>query len=323
MSNLDQIKKRDVLAGLSTICSLGIAGCTGGGNSGEDGSETNDEDSTDTPTEAAYDPQDYYGLPKCDGSRPIRLVSVNSDGTGIIQNMRGEDQLVYVKHDDGLTSGDYCGGTIVEGGEQTAYEVTYGGEPSQIEIGAVEATSRNEDAACSQSGALPDGDYTDGCVDPNTFQGFREVNNTPQDDDESDIVEKAQEAQLEDKDTPEGTPKAPIEISHVKATLRKHLVNTPWIEIDARITNNRDEEQDVSYTYTVDGPKETFRHDGKITLSGQSGDFVSHTFQISEWENVEGDSREERQEKREELFENSTVYIEYDGRRFAAEKIIS
>jgi len=318
----ERIRRRDVLAGLSTVGTIGIAGCSSGNNSDSDSGGSNNGDSTDTtPTESGYDPQDYYGLPECDGSRPIRLIAVNSDGTGIIQNMRGQDQLVYVKHNDGFTSGDYCGGTIVEGGEQTAYEAD-SGEPRQIEIGAVEATGRNKDKACSQSGALPDGDYSDGCVDPDTFRGFQDVSSEQSGDNEDEVWEDALEAEEGDSED-EGTPEEPIGFSEIKAELDKQGINTPWVEFEARIANNLDEEQKISHTYTIEGPDETFRHNEDLTLSGQSSDWVSHTFKISEWENVEGDSREERQAKREELFENSTVYIEYDGQKFEAEKTIS
>jgi hypothetical protein len=311
---------------LSTVGSLGIAGCAGGNSSGEANSgstpkESGDEDSTDTPTETGYDPQEYYGLPECDGSRPIRLIAVNSDGTGIIQNMRGEDQLVYVTHNDGFTSGDYCGGTIVEGGEQTAYEAD-SGEPRQIEIGAVEATGRNKDKACSQSGALPDGNYSDGCVDPNTFRGYRDVSSEQSNENEDEVWEDALEAEEGDSED-EGTPEEPIVFSEVKAELDKQGINTPWVKFESRIANNLDEEQKIPHTYTIEGPEETFRHSDSLTLSGQGSDWVSHTMKISEWENVEGDSRAERQESREQLFENSSVYIEYNGQRFEAQKTIS
>jgi len=321
MTDLDQIKRRNVLAGLSTVGSIGVAGCAGGNDSTGDSSGNNNKSSTNTPTEAGYDPQDYYGLPECDGSRPIRLIAVNSDGTGIIQNMRGEDQLVYVKHDDGFTSGDYCGGTIVEGGEQTAYEAD-SGEPRQIEIGAVEATGRNKDKACSQSGALPDGEYSDGCVDPNTFRGYRDVSSEQSNENEDEVWEDALEAEEGDSEN-EGAPEEPIVFTEIKAELDKQGINTPWVKFEARIENNIDKEQKISHTYTIEGPEKTFRHSDSISLSGQDSDWVSHTFQISEWKNVEGDSREERQAKREELFENSTVYIEHNGQKFEAKKTIS
>lgn len=432
MTDTPQIKRRDILAGLSTVGVIGLAGCTGGNESdeGDGGSvnenntdtptESNEEDSTNTPTEAGYDPQDYYGLPECDGSRPIQLIAVNSDGTGIIQNMRGQDQLVYVKHDDGLTSGDYCGGTIVGGGEQTAYEVTYGGEPRQIEIGAVEASNRNKDKACSQSGALPDGDYTDGCVDPNSFRGYQDVSSesdgeeqtsnisnvtstlftsgdpiSTEDDrvlSEDDPVYVHVRAEISDSREPDSsrsrTEKAVFSIQSPSTTYEEEVESTvsvgytailkntfaieDWehdeaeslysdsdisveyenesftakdvsvdsidydyelrpksaefsdikavyyevyseVEFEAGVTNNLDEEQEISYTYTVDGPEELFEYEDSITVSGQSKEWVSHKLQTPEWENVENS---------EELFEKSSVYIDYNGQMFEANKYV-
>ncbi|MFC6757410.1 MULTISPECIES: hypothetical protein [Haloarcula] len=324
MTDLDQIRRRDVLAGLSTIGSLGIAGCAGGNNSG-------DEDSTDTPTETEYDPQEYYGLPECDGSRPIRLIAVNSDGTGIIQNMRGQDQLVYVKHNDGFTSGDYCGGTIVEGGEQTAYEAD-SGEPSQIEIGAVEATGRNKDKACSQSGALPDGDYSDGCVDPNTFRGFQDVSSEQSGDNENEVWEDALEAEEGDsedegtpEETPEGTPEEPIEFTDIRAELNDaHSPIPPVVEWAGGVSNNRNESVEIQYEFVVENSDITVRDERTRAIdAGDSEGIYDVPMTLDEWaENSDSDSRDEQAKEYRGRFESSNVFIEYNGKKWNAEKSI-
>ena len=438
------IKRRELLAGLSAVGSLALAGCTNEDNAGEETSGSNNQDSTDTSAEAEYDPEDYYGLPECDGSRPIQLIAVNSDGTGIIQNMRGESKLVSVRHDEnGFSDGDYCGDVIVGGGEQTAYEVSDYGEPNQIRIGAVDDSSRNRDESCNQGGGLYIDEYNHGCVDPNTFRGYQDVSSdTKDEEDEGPTTEVAKfvsalftegdekptaedeavsendpvyvyvEATISDSRTPgedgnkvekasfsiqsptgsynetvevwvrsgyttvlyhvfiiedwkhneaeelysesdivveyEGdtstaedmtgeidvnisesdsepeeteTPEEPIGFSSVDAFLKKHLVGTPWVEINAQISNELEDDMEISYTYVVEGPGKSFEHEETVNVP-YHGESVSYTFQISEWEDVEGDSRQERQEKREELFGNSTVYIEYDGQRFEAEKSI-
>lgn len=289
------MKKRAFIAGLSSISSLAIAGCAS-----NNGSES-------TSTESEYDSEDYFGLPECDGSRPIQLIAVNSDGTGIIQNMRGQDQLVYVKHDDGLTSGDYCGGTIVEGGEQTAYEVTYGGEPNSIQIGAIEATSRNKDEACSQTGALPDGDYDDGCVDPNTFRGYQDVSSDVENEDNSGPVTEVT-----------GFRSALITEGDRKPTGEDGVVSEDdpvYVYVAVRISDSRtvgeegNKEESATFsiqsaTGTYEKTKEEYTRAGRTTI-------LEHLFAIDDWNHSEA----------EELYSESEIVVEYKGETTTAEDV--
>lgn len=260
-----------------------------------------------------YDPQEYYGLPECDGSRPIQLKTVTSDG-GIIENLTTTDLIVAVKHDDeGTPAGDYCGGTILEGGEQTAYETYASGEPSRITIRAVEDTGRNRDRVCAQTG-MGVSEGGDGCVNPSTFRGYQEQpsEDTP---DRNDVVEDAQEAVVETEE-----PSQTATFEYVRATFEKCGVNTPWITVEATLTYEQLEADEITFTYVVESPSNTFRKDQTTETSVGSNKSVSHTFRIGEWENVDGDSREERAQNRRDLFTNSEIHIEYDNERYEASK---
>lgn len=160
------VTRRGALAAISA-CGFGaLAGCAGN----NDNADEDDTPETDTDTGSdteSYDPDDYYGLPKCDGGRSVQLIDVQGSD-GIIQNVSTDDLLVYVSHDGDGNNGEWCGYYRVGAGEQTAYE-TYEGSPDEILIVADDDTSRNRDRICNQ-GDLRNGEEA-GCVDPNTFRG--------------------------------------------------------------------------------------------------------------------------------------------------------
>ena len=156
------VKRRDVLTTVTACGVGGLAGCAG--NNDDAG-----EDDTDTGTETeSYDPDNYYGLPECDGSRPIQLINVQGSD-GLIENVSTDDLLVWVSADDGLgDNGEYCGYYSVEAGQQAAFETSVA-SPDEIQIVADDDTSRNRDRVCNQGGLLNGEDA--GCVSLDTFRG--------------------------------------------------------------------------------------------------------------------------------------------------------
>lgn len=199
MTKTDLITRRRLLSGMSVTGMITIAGCSDGDGSQDDikdsdgdgvidsedyapqdpeVQERSDIQSAETETETeSYDPDDYYGLPKCDGSRPIQLIDVQDSG-GLIQNVSTDDLLVFVSVDDGLGNyGDWCGYYIVEAGQQAAFESPArrrsGNLIDEIHIVADDDTSRNRDRVCNQ-GNLRDGEDA-GCVSLNTFRAGHRV----------------------------------------------------------------------------------------------------------------------------------------------------
>lgn len=146
-----------------------LSGCIGGGNN----SENNDDGTEASNNRESYDPNNYYGLPKCDGSKPVQLIDVQGTD-GIIRNMTTDDLIVAVNHGggaEGQSNGDYCRGHLLEAAGQTAYETLGEVSPSErIRIRAIEDTESNRDTVCSFIGMNVEGGG-DGCVDPETFRG--------------------------------------------------------------------------------------------------------------------------------------------------------
>jgi hypothetical protein len=151
-------KRRKILTYSAGMVAL--SGCISGSNEGGAEASKNQE---------SFDPSNYYGLPKCDGSRPVQLIDVQG-AEGIIRNMSTDDLIVFVSHGPYQSNGDYCDGHLLEGADQIAYKTDGEVRPTErIKIRALEDTESNRERVCYSFDIVGDGG--DGCVDPGTFRG--------------------------------------------------------------------------------------------------------------------------------------------------------